>query len=58
MDSLTAVVMTKVDVNEKGGSIFSVCYAINKPVIFLGTGQGYGDIEKFNPERFVENLFK
>jgi len=53
-----AVIMTKVDVNEKGGSIFSVCYAINKPVIFLGTGQGYGDIEKFNPERFVENLFK
>lgn len=51
-----AVVMTKTDVNEKGGSILSVCYAIKKPILFLGTGQKYGDMEIFNPEKFVNDL--
>ena len=53
-----AVVMTKVDVNEKGGSILSVCYAIKKPILFLGTGQGYDDLKTFNPEEFVKNLLE
>ncbi len=51
-----AVVMSKIDVNEKGGSILSVCYTIKKPILFLGTGQGYGDIEPFNPDKFVKDL--
>lgn len=53
-----AVVMTKVDVNEKGGSILSVCYAIKKPILFLGTGQGYNDLKGFNPREFVNNLLE
>jgi fused signal recognition particle receptor len=51
-----AVIMSKADVNEKGGSILSVCYAIKKPILFLGTGQGYKDIEKFEPKKFVDSL--
>lgn len=50
------VIMAKTDVNEKGGSILSVSYAIKKPILFLGTGQEYGDLKKFNPERFVKEL--
>ena len=53
-----AVILTKTDVNEKGGSILSVCYAIKKPVLFLGTGQGYSDLEKFEPKRFVHELLE
>ena len=53
-----AVFMTKVDVNEKGGSILSVCYAIKKPILFIGTGQGYGDIRLFDPKDFVKNLME
>ncbi len=53
-----AVLMTKVDVNEKGGSILSVCYAIKKPIIFIGVGQGYDDIKPFKPEEFVKNLLE
>ncbi len=51
-----AVIMTKVDVNKKGGSIFSVCYAIKKPILFLGTGQKYEDLQKFEPREFVKGL--
>jgi len=50
------VIMSKSDVNEKGGSVLSVCYAIRKPILFLGTGQGYTDIERFEPEKFVDEL--
>ncbi|MBI4176049.1 MAG: signal recognition particle-docking protein FtsY [Candidatus Aenigmarchaeota archaeon] len=53
-----AVVLTKVDVNPKGGAIFSVCYAIKKPILFLGTGQEYEDIERFEPRKFVKGLFE
>jgi len=48
--------MTKTDVNEKGGSILSVCNAVKKPVLFLGTGQNYDDIEFFDPKKFVNEL--
>lgn len=53
-----AVVMTKTDVNQKGGSILSVCYAIKKPILFLGTGQGYDDIKRFEPKEFVKELLE
>jgi len=53
-----AIVLTKIDVNKKGGAILSVCYAIKKPILFLGTGQDYPDIEMFEPRRFVKELLK
>ena len=53
-----AVVLTKVDVDEKGGAILSVSYAIKKPILFLGKGQKYEDFEPFDAEKFVKNLME
>ncbi len=53
---IDGVVMTKTDVNEKGGSILSVAYATGKPILFIGTGQGYDDLWPFDPEEFVNQL--
>lgn len=53
-----AVILTKLDVNKKGGSILSVCYAIKKPILFLGTGQKYKDLIKFEPQAFVKELLE
>lgn len=53
-----AVVLTKTDINTRGGSIFSVCYAIRKPILFLGTGQEYDKLEKFEPRTFVQELLR
>ncbi len=53
-----AVVLTKTDVNEKGGSVLSVGYSIKKPVLFLGTGQGYDDLKEFKPKEFINNLLE
>ncbi len=51
-----AVIVTKMDVDEKGGAIISVAKETDKPIAFLGTGQGYDDLEKFDKESFIEDI--
>ncbi len=53
-----AVILTKADVYEKGGAALSAGHTINKPIIFLGTGQGYSDLKEFDPEEIVKNLLE
>lgn len=53
---IDGVIFTKVDVNEKGGAILSVTHELKKPILFLGLGQEYKDFEKFDKEKFVNNL--
>jgi fused signal recognition particle receptor len=53
---IDAMIFTKVDVNEKGGGMLSACHAVRKPILYIGMGQDYGDIEIFDPKKFVENL--
>jgi fused signal recognition particle receptor len=55
---IDGIVMTKTDVNEKGGSIISACYVSRKPVLFIGTGQKYEDLQEFEPEKFVDQLLE
>jgi len=51
------VVLTKVDADAKGGAALSIAYAIGKPILFLGTGQGYEDLEEFSVEWMIDKLF-
>ena len=51
-----AIVFTKVDVNEKGGNILSVCHKYKKPILFLGVGQEFDDLKEFNPSEIAESL--
>ncbi|HZD44405.1 MAG TPA: signal recognition particle-docking protein FtsY [Methanomicrobiales archaeon] len=51
-----AVVLTKADIDPKGGAAISITHTIGKPIIFLGTGQGYDDIVPFSPKTLVEDL--
>ncbi len=50
-------ILTKVDADSKGGAAISIAEATGKPILFLGTGQGYGDIVKFHPEWIISRLF-
>jgi fused signal recognition particle receptor len=52
------IILTKIDVNKKGGSILSAAWAIKKPILFLGTGQGYEKLEPFDPRKFVKTLLE
>lgn len=51
-----ALILTKNDVANKGGSIVSAAYVLRKPILFLGKGQQYKDLEEYKPEKIVDNL--
>ena len=51
-----AIILTKADVDEKGGTAISIGYITKKPIIFLGTGQNYRDLQKFSAEEILSNL--
>jgi fused signal recognition particle receptor len=53
---LDGSVLTKVDADAKGGAAISIAYITGKPIVFVGVGQQYEDLEPFIPERFVEKL--
>ena len=53
---LTGIILSKADVDEKGGTAISVTHVANKPILFLGTGQEYGDLEIFEKEKLIEKL--
>ncbi|MBT3865575.1 signal recognition particle-docking protein FtsY [Candidatus Woesearchaeota archaeon] len=53
---LGGVVLTKADVDEKGGAAVSVGYVTGKPILFLGKGQEYEDLEVFNKKSIMDSL--
>jgi len=53
---IDATILTKVDADIKGGSALSVTYITKKPILFIGTGQTYDDLEVFVPEKFVQMI--
>ena len=55
---IDATILTKVDADVKGGSALSVTYVTGKPILFIGVGQTYKDLELFNPEKFVNMILR
>jgi fused signal recognition particle receptor len=55
---IDATILTKVDADVKGGSALSVTYVTQKPILFIGVGQTYKDLELFNPEKFVTMILR
>ncbi len=53
---IDALILTKADIDEKGGTALSVGFVTKKPILYLGTGQEYDKIEVFDKEKFVERL--
>jgi len=53
---IDGAVLTKADADSQGGAAISIAHVTGKPILFLGTGQGYDDIERFDPERLVGRL--
>lgn len=54
--SIDGIILSKSDVDEKGGAALSVSFVTGKPILFLGTGQEYKDLKPFNKEEFVKQL--
>jgi len=55
--STDGVILTKVDMDPKGGAAISIAYTIGKPLVFLGVGQEYSDMVPFTPSLIINEIF-
>lgn len=55
--STDGVILTKVDMDPKGGAAISIAYTIGKPLVFLGVGQEYSDMKPFTPSLITNEIF-
>ena len=53
---LDGSILTKIDADSRGGAALSISYITEKPILFIGTGQGYDDLEPFDPKWLVERI--
>lgn len=54
---VTGIFLAKLDGTAKGGFVLGMRNEINIPVKYIGLGEKADDIEKFNPDAFVNALF-
>ena len=53
---IDGIILAKADVDEKGGAAVSVSYITKKPILYLGVGQEYKDLQKFDSEVILKGL--
>lgn len=57
--TIDGIVLTKFDtVDDKVGSSISMTYTTGQPIVFVGTGQDYGDLKKLDVPSVVNALLK
>jgi fused signal recognition particle receptor len=54
---LDGIVLTKLDGSAKGGFVISLCGELEIPVVFAGVGEKIDDLELFNADEFIDNIF-
>jgi fused signal recognition particle receptor len=54
--AIDGAILTKADADPQGGAAISIAHVTGKPILFLGTGQDYDDLERFDPDRIVDRL--
>lgn len=53
---IDGTILTKADADTSGGAALSIAHATGTPILFLGTGQGYDDLEPFDATEMVKRL--
>ena len=53
---IDGTVLTKADADSQGGAAISIAHVTGKPILFLGTGEAYDDLERFDPDVIVDRL--
>ncbi|MDR2259000.1 MAG: signal recognition particle-docking protein FtsY [Treponema sp.] len=54
--SLSGVILTKYDSSARGGVVFSLASELRLPVVYLCTGETYGDIKSFEPRSYAREF--
>ena len=53
---IDANILTKYDADANGGAALSISFETKKPIIFVGVGQKYEDLEEFSVDKFVSSI--
>jgi fused signal recognition particle receptor len=53
---VTGIVLTKLDGTAKGGIVVAVAEQLHLPILFIGVGEGIGDLAPFDATAYVEWL--
>lgn len=53
---LDGVILAKLDSSARGGAAVAIGDSLDLPILFVGTGEGIGDLARFDRAQFVEHL--
>lgn len=53
---IDGAILTKVDADPSGGAALSITFVTGRPVVYVGVGQNYDDLKRFDPEWFAKRL--
>ncbi|NPD89203.1 MAG: signal recognition particle-docking protein FtsY [Asgard group archaeon] len=53
---INASILNKMDADVKGGAAVSITHMSQRPILFIGTGQKYTDIQAFVPAEITDNI--
>ena len=53
---VTGVIVAKLDGTARAGALFRIQHELGLPVLYVGTGEGKEDFERFEPESFVDAI--
>jgi fused signal recognition particle receptor len=56
--SLTGIILSKMDSTARGGIVVALKQEFDLPVKLVGLGEGVEDVEPFDPEAFLEGIFR
>jgi fused signal recognition particle receptor len=54
---INATILTKADADAKGGAAISISFVTQKPILYLGVGQSYDDLTRFEPDFLIKRIF-
>jgi len=53
---IDGAILTKIDADPSGGAALSITFVTGRPIIYVGVGQTYEDLKKFDPGWFTSRL--
>jgi fused signal recognition particle receptor len=54
---IDASILTKIDADAQGGAALSISYVTGRPIIYVGNGQEYKDLQSFDKNWLLEKIF-
>ncbi len=54
--AVTGVILAKLDSSAKGGMAFAIQRELRLPILFAGLGEKLDDLQKFDPDAFVDGI--